>query len=460
MHADLLHSGPRRSLTRRAVLGGAAALGGAALFSACRTAAPGGGEGGPAATARPVTIRAQMVEKQDVSAWIQRGLDQDIDGFKQKNPHITVVLDTVPGWTDAYIPKIIALSASDQLGDLLWYPPRHRSHLAWGLSARLVRDLTPLVTAAKYDLNQFYKGALEHNTWEGKLYWLSYISEPIVPVIAYNKTKLNLLGIPEPKDDWTFDELAEWARRGTGPDTFGYFRSDAGTSPFSSGPYLRQWGVEPVDKTGKRATFMDTRDAFIAALTFRYNLMNTWKVSPNPAAGSINVMELFGGQRLLAVDIWPFRIQIYPDTFRDFEIGIVLTPVVRKGDRRRSMLNEHVFGITTTSKAPEEAFKVLAWLSGKEMNVQGLVQGQKGPIARPDVWTDQRIYDKWPAYAKLRPIMEQIEPDFPVANFRGEEFDSAFAGPYNQMERGNLAPAAAAAEIQERCQAVLDKEPS
>ncbi len=56
--------------------------------------------------------------------------------------------------------------------------------------------------------------------------------------------------------------------------------------------------------------------------------------------------------------------------------------------------------------------------------------------------------------------MEQIEPDFPVANFRGEEFDSAFAGPYNQMERGNLAPAAAAAEIQERCQAVLDKEPS
>src|SRR4030095_2440804 len=113
--------------------------------------------------------------------------------------------------------------------------------------------------------------------------------------------------------------------------------------------------------------------------------INTYKVSPTPASGAINAPELFGGQKVLAVDIWPFRIQIYPATFTDLEMGFVLTPVVNKGDKRRSMLNEHVFGITTASKNPEAAFKFLTWIAGKEMNVQALVQGQEGPIARADV---------------------------------------------------------------------------
>jgi hypothetical protein len=56
--------------------------------------------------------------------------------------------------------------------------------------------------------------------------------------------------------------------------------------------------------------------------------------------------------------------------------------------------------------------------------------------------------------------METIEPDFVVANFRGEEFDAAFGGPAGEMEKGNLAPAAAAAEIQQAAQVVLDKEPA
>ncbi len=37
--------------------------------------------------------------------------------------------------------------------------------------------------------------------------------------------------------------------------------------------------------------------------------------------GAINTAELFGGQKVLAVEIWPFRIQVYPATFKDFQIG-------------------------------------------------------------------------------------------------------------------------------------------
>ena len=112
---------------------------------------------------------------------------------------------------------------------------------------------------------------------------------------------------------------------------------------------LRQWGVEPTNEDGTKATFQDYRDAFVQALQYDYDLRNTLNVSPLPSAGAIDAPQMFGSQQVLAGDIWPFRIQIYPATFTDFEIGFALTPVVNAGDARRSMLNEHVFGIGLSS---------------------------------------------------------------------------------------------------------------
>ena len=453
-----------KQISRRTFLAamGASALSTAVLAACAPTGgAPAASEGGEAAApgTEKAVIRAHMVEKQDVSGWIQTGLDSDIGGFITDNPDIEVSLETIPGWTPEYVPKILSFAAAGSLGDLVWYPPRHRSHIAWGSSYDIVTDLNPLAEAVGYDMAaNFFPGAIEVNSADGKMYWMSYISEPIVPIIAYNKTKVDELGIGEPSDDWTFAELAEWAQAGTTDDAFGYFRADRGSDPFGGGPYLRQWGVEPVSEDGTKATFMDTPEEFVAALQFTYDLMNTWNVSPSPSGGQLDAPELYGAQKVLAVDIWPFRIQIYPATFTDFEHDFVLTPVVNAGDERRSMMNEHVFGITTASEQTDAAFKFLTWIAGHEMNVQALVQGQKGPIARADVWADERIYEADPAYEKLRPIMENIEPDYNVANFRGQEFDDAYRQVFEAMELGEKEPAAAAEEIQALTQAVLDKE--
>ncbi|HEX5416685.1 MAG TPA: extracellular solute-binding protein [Chloroflexota bacterium] len=412
------------------------------------------------ASGQKVTIRAHMVKKSDVSDWIDAGLKANIDGFKDKNPNITVTLETIPGWTAEYIPKILSMVSAGQIGDAVWYPPRHRSAIAWGEQYNVVRDLNPLAKAANYDMNQFFKGSLDANSWNGKLYWMDYIGEPVCPLIAYNKTAVTKMGVGEPKDTWTFDDLTTWAKSLTKDGTFGYYRADAGDDSFGSAPFYRQFGVDFVDNTGKKSQLLANKEGFVAALKYRYDLVNTWKVSPSPAAGTINVTELIGSQKLIAGDVWPFRIQGYPDAFKDFEWGFVLRPVVKSGDKPRSMLNEHVFGITQASKSPDAAFTFLTWICGKEMNVQGIVQGAKGSIARQDFWEDQRIYDKYPVYKKLQPVMQNIEPDYFVGNFRGEEFDQAFAQAYDLMELGKAQPDATADQIQKLVQAVLDKEPA
>ncbi|MEZ4673820.1 MAG: extracellular solute-binding protein [Caldilineaceae bacterium] len=458
-------NGRSHKLSRRAFLAAAGSTGVGLALAAC--AAPGGAPAatsGDSSAAAPdgekITVRAHMVQKQDVSDWIQTGLDTDIDGFVSNNPDIEVVLETTPGWTAEYIPKILSAAAAGDLGDAVWYPPRHRSHIAWGASYDIVTDLRPLAEGAGYDIDaNFFPGAVDVNSFEGKMYWMSFISEPIVPVIAYNKTKVEALGVGLPSDDWTFADLATWAQEATTDDAFGYYFADRGGVLFSGMPRLRQYGVEAVSEDGTTMTVLDNADAFIQALQYDVDLMNSG-VSPSPAAGAINAPELFGGQKVLAVDIWPFRITIYPATFTDFEIDFVLTPVVNPGDDRRSMLNEHVFGITTASQNTDAAFKFLTWIAGKEMNVQALVQGQKGPIARADVWADDRIYEAAPTLAKLRPIMENIEADFAVGNYRGEEFDQAAQAVYDAMLLGEIEPAAAAEQIAADCQAVLDKEPA
>ena len=92
--------------------------------------------------------------------------------------------------------------------------------------------------------------------------------------------------------------------------------------------------------------------------------------------------------------------------------------------------------------------------------MQALVQGHKRPD-RPRRCVGRRAHLQSPTdLQKLRPIMESIEADFTVANFRGEEYDNTFQAVYDAMILGKMKPAEAANEIQKQCQAVLDKEPA
>lgn len=425
----------------------------AASAPAASAAAPAG---------KPVEIRAHMVKKIDVSDWIQTGIDKNIGGWKTQYPNVKVTMELVTGWTAQYFPKIFALASANELGDVVWYPPRHGSDFAWATQFNLVRPLDALAATAKYDKSQFFPGAIAGNTLDGKWYWFPYIAEPVVPVIAYNKTKVQLLGLTEPTDDMTFSDWAAWAKGGTRPGsspTYGFYHGDWGNAPFGNGPLLRQFGVEPVSADGKKATFLSSGgNGFSDALQWRYDLVNTLRAEPPPnLPGGINQDKLFQGQQLLAAPVWPFRIQNYPTMFKDFEMGFVLTPTVKKGDKRRSMLNQHVFGVTTASKHTGPAFDFLAWICGKDMEVEGLLQGPKGPSARVDFWADQRVYQKFPAYSKLKPIMENIEPDYLVANFRGEDFDSAFAKEVGALMSNKTNVNTAATQIQQLCQAVLDQ---
>lgn len=416
--------------------------------------------------AQKVTLEIYTNSGSQWAGWMDQAYKDDVAGWKSKNPNIIPHVNGVAGWTDQYFPKIFTLVSTGAKFDVLWYPPRHRSHIAWGTRYKIVRSLNDLMKANNFDPQKnFLPGAIQSSSWDGQLYWFSYTGEPSVPIIAYNKTQIEKLGMSVPPDsksttgNWTFDDMNAWAKEATKSGFFGYSKGDHGGNPIGEIPELRQWGIELADSTGKKVVMPEKN--MVDWLQYRWNLIWQWKVSPQ--SGS-NPSDLFVAGKLLAYPTWPVNLNRLPKILvKDkFEIAFRLTPVVNKGDKLRSMLNEHVNGVAESRFCdhPEQAFNYLSWISSDEFALQGIVAGIGATIARQDFWSDDRLYKFSPQEEYLKELMLNIEPDILVANWRGEQFDTAFQNDYQKLELNKLNATQAYTNLMKDCQAVMNLTPA
>jgi len=73
----------------------------------------------------------------------------------------------------------------------------------------LIQDLTPYIEKTKFDLADYWPGALESTSFDGKVYGLPRDSG--VEVLYYNKDDFDKAGLKYPTDDWTWDDLRKAA---------------------------------------------------------------------------------------------------------------------------------------------------------------------------------------------------------------------------------------------------------
>jgi ABC-type glycerol-3-phosphate transport system substrate-binding protein len=453
-----------REITRRSFLAMAGVAAGGAILAACapKAAKEEGVELAPqqekVEVKKPSKLEGkvllQITQKQDVSAWIEQNLDQ----FKDMHPDLTIEMEDIPGWTGGYFPVILAKAAADLLGDVCWYPGRHGSHLRWAY-IRMVRDLNEFADAEDYDWSQFFEGALLANRWEGKQWWMSYISEPVQPVLAINQSLAEERGAGAPSADWNWDEfISEWASKvyleeGGRATYFGYRRGCG--DAFGCGNVIRSFGAELTDSDGQKCTFGEN-DGLLKFLTFRQDVIHKFKVSPSPAAGAYNANEEFLAGRLGALGIWPWFIQIWPEQIGDqFEVGFVEKPKGPTGERR-TMLNEHTLGIFYKSQNPWGAWEVVKWACGEDMCVRRVLDGMGGPNAQKRSWNDPEIIKRFPTYKLVGEIMDIVEPDWRVANFRGEEVGTPLSQYHTAVEANEMTPEEAVAKILDETQAAMD----
>ncbi|MDF2657882.1 MAG: sugar transporter substrate-binding protein [Paenibacillus sp.] len=140
--------------------------------------------------------------------------DQDlapaIKKYQEKNPHVTVKVDMVkPNQGENIITANTALFASGEQIDILRVSPNVG---AGEYAARgWVAPLDEYIKKTGVDMTKYYPSLQSRGVYGGKRYALPWIHSQFM--IFYNKDLFQKFGIPEPKTNWTYEDMLNAGRK-------------------------------------------------------------------------------------------------------------------------------------------------------------------------------------------------------------------------------------------------------
>lgn len=435
----------RRRMSRRSIMALALSTS-AALAAGCSASSGGaGGDGGTAATLTkdPVVLRLQQRAAPEEQFTHHYAAE-----FSQKYPNVKVEFEEFP--SSEYWTKLLTLHASDQLGDLAWGWNAQGQLASWGHQG-VVRALDDLAKADKYDLTQFYAGAIEADRWEGKLWAVPTVGHPGEVTLFFNRNLLDAGGMRYPDVSWKLDDLVEAARRLAKPDVWGYGSS---RSYFQMMVRLRAFGGELLSPDGKRTLLSSVGSK--AALQWEYDMIGKHRVAPSPAepqgSGAMfqnGTMALFSSN-VATVTTWRRPIG------ERFSWAATLFPPGPSGKRGTS-LHTNTMHLTRQTKRAREGWELMKLLCSHEVGVQKILMESGSPGARPDVWNDQRLWDHEPWYRAGAALMAEARPPGVAFNLRTPEVNTAFEKGLPDIWLSNVSPAAGAEQIAHTLQGILDQ---
>lgn len=288
---------------------------------------------------------------------------QIIGNFEDANSDILVQLEAVAG-RDYYTRLLTQLAAKAppdimQIGDDA--VPMFVSKGAFLPLDDFIAGQYPL------DLSIYLPGVVDPGKYEGKQYLLPKDFSPLG--VYYNKKLFDEAGVAYPQDGWTWEDLLATAQAltkdsdGDGTtDVWGIQLPANWTTGFEY--WVAAAGGRLISEDGAQFVgFMDSPEV-VEAVTFYRDLYNTYKVAPLPAD-----MALFGGgnsqfdngQAAMRIfGRWP---QAGYKTNPNIDLGVVGPPA---GKERANVLFWGGFGISSTAKDPEAAWRFLRDYVGVE----------------------------------------------------------------------------------------------
>jgi len=320
-----------------------------------------------------------------------------------------------------YMEKVITQAAAGYAPDVLFVEVGNFKEF---VDRGLLVDLTPYIEKDKgkdFNIKDYYPQIIDRFTLDGKLY---VIPRDIAPecVIYYNKKMFDEAGVPYPKNDWTWKDLLDTAKKLTKKDAKGRITQFG---------FLDEWpiweafaysngGALVDDVKHPKKCIIDSPEN-IEAVQFRADLINKYKVMPAPyqvtVEGSYDTSSMFmaGKVAMFYSGIWktPF--------FRDitsFDWDVVMFPKGPKG-KRAFPTGGSGYAITSQCKDKEAAWEVVKRLSGEQGQADlasiGLLQPAIIKLAESKTFlndqkpTHKDIVLEGVNYIKFAPLMAEWE---------------------------------------------------
>lgn len=273
----------------------------------------------------------------------------------------------VESYQEDYVPKLVAAFAAGSPPDVVLLDS---VYVPFFLASDVLRDLTPMIREhGGVELGDYYEAPLEVARRGEALYALPKDFTPVV--VFFHKALFDRLGVPHPRDGWTWDDFRATAkaltrdRDGDGrPDVFG----------FNLVRHLAFWvfwpwqnGGDVVDPRGRRARgFLDGPET-VAAVRFLADLALRDRVTPASLRSEDYGGDLFktGRVGMMTSGHWAVPALLHSPS-RDFNLDTIGVVGLPRGKHRVTVMYESGWAVARQTRRPREAFELARHLAGEE----------------------------------------------------------------------------------------------
>jgi multiple sugar transport system substrate-binding protein len=413
-----------------------AACGGAAGSGAGNSAAP-----KPAAR-EPATVRMGFPAGTAESVVEQRQPD-----LQKRAPYITLEFEP----SSEYLPKLAAQFASDSVSDVVFLESDDEAFYCFWAAKGTLRQLDPFISRDKVDLTVFLPQAIEAlKVVDGKLWAYPYTAFMARCGLFFNKAMFDRAGIPVPTDDWTYDQIADTAKRltkrsGSDVEVWGGGRKFGGDLAVTA--VMRAFGGDLYSSDGKK-TLVNSKGA--------QEGISWWLDRSLKDQSVANDLVVKNPQGLMGEGKVAFAMGYNPgDRVTVARLmnptgtpwGLVLMPKGPVGRRGGSFFNTPL-GMAKITKHPDAVWEVLQFMAEKETGIiAGLPTAASGQTsshfgARKAVYQDPRFLNapNMPpgVMATLARSMELPEPFHFAANFQASEVEKLLNDNLTKALRGEV----------------------
>ena len=277
--------------------------------------------------------------------------------FEEEHPNIIV---NVENQADGYYNKLVVAAAAGQLPDIFYVRggSGDMAYHAKGFSL----DLTPFITrdAHEVEIDDFHPSQIPELMYQGE--WRALPYDYSVQGIYYNRNLFQSAGLPDPEEEWTWEDFAEIARRLTRRASSGEITqwgvTNFGFGQFLEG-YLMSFGGRLFSEDYSRAVVGSdpaSRRAleFARALATEHEVVYISGFAGNPFFGGVSGMMIAGS--------WD---TMWIGANMPFEWDVQVLPGGPEGTRVVTATGGG-WSIAATSQHPEEAWQFLKYLTSRE----------------------------------------------------------------------------------------------
>lgn len=287
----------------------------------------------------------------------QAGEQEAVNNFMKANPGINVKIQFTP-W-DQYFTKASAAAEGNELCDVMWMDLTQVGRFTSGGFCAPIDDM---VKNSGIDLSAYPEGSVNAYKFEGKLYALPRDIDSIA--VWYNKKIFDAAGVPYPKDNWKWADMVKAAIfiKSKVKDVYPVMMEYTG----GQGAWynmISQCGGYLLTPDKKKSGW-STPEA-LQAIKMMRNLIDVGASPDAESLGDANgIMDLFASDKVAMFygGSWVAYPFAQNEIIRD-HIGVVEMPSIKK---KATAAHSIGYMISSKTKNPDAAFKLVAYLAGKE----------------------------------------------------------------------------------------------